>query len=127
MSIDQDAIEQIDRGLRLYHEHRLKSEHGDLSDLPGEGIVRLSRIGLTDPQHAWFTTGLEPIILGVSPPSFHQLDSAASAPRDPARAAVERSETKAVRRWGLAGRRGAHDVRRRGEARSPRPSASSGP
>ena len=28
------------------------------------GIVKLSRIGLTDPQHGLFTTGLEPIILG---------------------------------------------------------------
>ena len=32
--------------------------------------VKLSRIGLTDPQHAPFTTGLEPIILGVGRPSF---------------------------------------------------------
>ena len=35
-----------------------------------EGIVKLSRIALTDPQHARFTTGLEPIILGVDRPSF---------------------------------------------------------
>ena len=32
--------------------------------------VKLSRIGLTDPQHGLFTTGLEPIILGVGQPSF---------------------------------------------------------
>ena len=30
---------------------------------------QVKRIGLTDPQHAWFTTGLEPIILGVGQPS----------------------------------------------------------
>ena len=30
----------------------------------------LSRIWLTDPQHAWFTTGLEPITYGVGQPSF---------------------------------------------------------
>ena len=34
------------------------------------GIVKLSRIGLTAPQHARFTTGLEPIILGVGQPSL---------------------------------------------------------
>ena len=34
------------------------------------GIVKLSRIRLTDPQYPRFTTGPEPIILGVSPPSF---------------------------------------------------------
>ena len=32
--------------------------------------VKLRRIGLAAPQHAVFTTGLKPIILGVSPPSF---------------------------------------------------------
>ena len=36
----------------------------------GQGIVKLSRIGLTDPQQGRFTTGLEPIILGVGQPSF---------------------------------------------------------
>ena len=35
-----------------------------------EGIVKLSRIGLLDPQHARFKAGPEPIILGVSQPSF---------------------------------------------------------
>ena len=35
-----------------------------------DGIVNLSRFGLTDPQHAWFTTRLEPFILGVRRPSF---------------------------------------------------------
>ena len=34
------------------------------------GIVKLSRIGLTAPQHAWFTAGLEPIILGVGQSNF---------------------------------------------------------
>ena len=37
---------------------------------PGWGIVKLSRIGLTDAQHARFTTGLEPIILEVGQASF---------------------------------------------------------
>ena len=32
------------------------------------GIVKLSRIELTDPQHARFTTGSEPIILGGDQP-----------------------------------------------------------
>ena len=35
-----------------------------------KGIVNLSRIGLPDPQHARCRIGLEPIILGVSQPSF---------------------------------------------------------
>ena len=35
-----------------------------------EGIVKLSRIGLTNPQHARGTTGFEHIILGVGQPSF---------------------------------------------------------
>ena len=37
-------------------------------------IVKLSRIGLIDPQHARLATGLEPIILGVGQPSLSQLD-----------------------------------------------------
>ena len=32
------------------------------------GIVKLSGIALIDPQHTWFATGLEPIILGVGQP-----------------------------------------------------------
>jgi hypothetical protein len=32
----------------------------------GEGIVKLSMIGLSDPQYAAIMTGLEPIILGDS-------------------------------------------------------------
>ena len=32
--------------------------------------VNLSRIGLTDPQHAGFTTGHKPIILGVDQLGF---------------------------------------------------------
>ena len=35
-----------------------------------EGIVQLSKIGMTDPQYARFTTGLESIILGGGQPSF---------------------------------------------------------
>jgi len=35
-----------------------------------DGIVNLSRIGLTDPQHTGFTTGRKPIILGVGQASF---------------------------------------------------------
>ena len=34
------------------------------------GTVKLTKTRLTAPQHAWFTTGLEPIILGVGQPSF---------------------------------------------------------
>ena len=46
-----------------------------LGSWPGldEGIVKLSRIGLTDPQHAPFTTGLEPIILGAVSRIFFNL------------------------------------------------------
>ena len=42
------------------------------SDVCADGIVKLSRIGLPDPQHAWFTftIGLDPIIWGVSQSSF---------------------------------------------------------
>ena len=32
------------------------------------GIVKLSGIAMIDPQHTWFATGLEPIILGVGQP-----------------------------------------------------------
>ncbi|MEO2195606.1 MAG: hypothetical protein ABGY72_05880, partial [bacterium] len=35
-----------------------------------QGIVNLSKIGLTHPQHTGFTTGRKPIILGVGQPSF---------------------------------------------------------
>ena len=34
------------------------------------GIVKLSGLGLTDPQHTPFTTRLEPIILGVGQPNL---------------------------------------------------------
>jgi len=34
------------------------------------GIVNLSKIGLTHPQHTGFTTGRKPIILGVGQPSL---------------------------------------------------------
>ena len=40
-----------------------------LKSLP-EGIVKLSRIGLADPQRARFMTILGPIISGVGQPSF---------------------------------------------------------
>ena len=30
--------------------------------------VKLSGIAMIDPQHTWFATGLEPIILGVGQP-----------------------------------------------------------
>ena len=40
------------------------------------GIVKLSRIGVTDPQHAGHTMGLERRIFGVGEPSFRQLDRA---------------------------------------------------
>ena len=43
---------------------------GPLAAHHREGIVKLSRIGLPDPQHARLTKGLEPIILGVGQPSF---------------------------------------------------------
>ena len=32
------------------------------------GIVKLRGIAMIDPQHTWFATGLEPIILGVGQP-----------------------------------------------------------
>ena len=36
--------------------------------LTRNGIVKLSGIAMIDPQHTWFATGLEPIILGVGQP-----------------------------------------------------------
>ena len=39
-------------------------------DILRQDIIKLSRIGLTAAKHARFTTGLEPIILGVGQPSL---------------------------------------------------------
>ncbi len=53
--------EIIGHAVWLYHRYGLSFR---------DGIVKLSRIGLTAPRHARFTTGLEPIILGVDQPSL---------------------------------------------------------
>ena len=45
--------------------YRWRKEYGGLRL---DGIVKLRGIAMIDPQHTWFATGLEPIILGVGQP-----------------------------------------------------------
>ena len=83
--LDADQVKRIAKGLPLEDPVAAEApgspadgetDHPEarptiVSPVPSlDGIVKLSTIGLTVPQHARFTTGLEPIILGIDQPSL---------------------------------------------------------